>query len=373
MKKDKKDYYKILDVGKEATKEEIKKAYRKKAIQYHPDKNKDPDATEKFKEINEAYEVLSDEDKKAHYDRFGTADMGSAGFRDPRDIFSHFSQFDMSEDDDSDFINHIFGGMGGRNNVKEVRFAQKTINPDIKIACNIHVKDAIKGGDIEIKIQREIACDECKTVGVGKISDTCKICNGEGVRTARVNGNMFIRQKCSACQGTGKDIEPCKICNGAGYLRNDEKISIKIPNGILNGTILRLKDKGHVTYNNDNKITGSAFVIVQYPEKEDNVNILNGDIYINISVPIVLSLSNEKIKVNILGVKKINIELNKDNKSGHVYVIDGGGVNESKKAYIKVFLDLPKKDINEEEKIKLINILKEIYGDSPTTFKPIAV
>jgi len=377
MKKGKKDYYSDLKVDKSATAEEIKKAYRRMALKYHPDKNKDPDATEKFKEINEAYEVLSDAEKRSYYDQYGSANMGNSGFRDPRDMFSHFSHMNMNDDDmDDDFRNFIrnslFGSMH-QNQRREIRFSAKTINPDIKIACNIHMKDAIKGGDIEITIERNIACEKCKTVGVGKILDVCNVCNGEGFRSQQVNGNMFIRQNCPSCQGVGKKVEPCAECQGSGYSQVREKLSVKIPKGILNGAVLRIKDKGHITYNNNNRIIGSVYFVIQYPEKEDNVCTIDGNLHTSVFVPIDLVLLNSEITINIFDVKKINIKLDKKNESGHEYIIDDSGISENKKAFIKVFFSLPKKDINEEEKNKLINTLREIYGDSATTFDPSTV
>lgn len=371
-KNEKKDYYNILETTKEASKEEIKKSYRRMALKYHPDTSKEPNATEKFKEINEAYEVLSDDSKRSQYDQYGTVNMGASGFRDPRDIFSNFG----GGSDDDEFQNfvreHLFGQRGSSQK-REPRFSQRPINPDIKIGCNIHIKDAIKGGDIELAIKRNIACDKCKTVGVENFSETCPICKGEGSKTGMVNGNMFIRQTCNACQGTGRKIVPCPSCKGEGYSQVEENLSIKIPNGVLNGATLRCKDKGHVIYNNNDKIIGSVYIVVNYPEIEDNVNVMDGDIYANITIPIDLALTNDKIKVNILGVKKLELELNPRTHSGHEYIVDGGGINSNKNAYIKVFFDLPKKDITEEQRNQLISLLKEIYGESPVNFKPLRI
>ena len=213
MNKENKDYYATLGIEKTATQEQIKKAYRKKALEYHPDKNHSSEAEDKFKEINEAYEVLSDNEKKSHYDQFGSVNMNNSGFRDPREVFYNFSKF-FNDDDDDDEMQSLFSRMMSNPFVGNIfsnssRTRQKTINPDLKTVCNISLKDAIKGTEIKIDVSRSIACDICKTTGVdisrGKETEICPVCNGQGVRVGKLGGNVIVQQTCGSCGCYCKD------------------------------------------------------------------------------------------------------------------------------------------------------------------------
>jgi len=368
MKKDK-NYYSVLEVEKTATPEQIKKAYREKALKFHPDVNKDKAAEETFKEINEAYEILSDEDKRHMYDNGGRNFNGmgqGGGFNNPRDIFEQFRN--MGGVNINDFMGGF--GMGDDNQERQVKFSQKPIQPDIRILCNISLKDAIKGGSIDLTIKRNIACDSCKTVGVEGVGDKCKHCGGHGWLAHQVNGNMMVRQTCPHCQGVGKEVNRCKTCNGNGYNSTEEQISVTIPKGVLDNTLLRIKEKGNVTYHGDNKINGNLFLVIKYPQIEDGITIDKGDLHITTKIPINTVLSGEKVKISILGVKKVSVKLDPSNLSGHVYEIKDCGIDEKSKTFVKVFFDLPKKDISEENQKKLVSLMGEIYGEPITSFKP---
>jgi molecular chaperone DnaJ len=364
MNKSQKDYYESLGVDKNASEEDIKKAYRKLALEYHPDRNKEKEAEEKFREVTEAYEVLSDKEKRAHYDQFGVADMGKQGFRDPRDVFVNFRE--------------IFGNMGGfggfsnMGNMGEGAIRQKTINHDIRAVCNIPLKDVIKGTKVIMELNRAIACESCKTTGfdTSKEVKSCGVCGGKGMRIGRMNGNMIFQQTCSACSGMGKEYIPCDKCNGDGYESIKETISINVPKGIPPMTTLRLKSKGNVTYRGDYKIEGALYVVVDYPSTEGGISLNNGELYLTIKVPFNKMLLEEKIKVNVLNTKKISLTLDSTKPSGHQYEIKDGGIIEGKSAFVKVFADLPTNKISDEDKQKLVTLIKEIYGESSTTFKP---
>jgi molecular chaperone DnaJ len=372
-----KDYYAILGVNKKATQDEIKKAYRSMAIKYHPDKNHDKNTQEKkeleekFKNINEAYEVLSDEHKRKRYDS-GGMEIDENYFHDPRSIFEEMAS--------------AFGGFGGFGNFggfnpfgqirqdqpREVRFSEKTINPDISLLVSLPLKDVFTGGQIEVSLNRKIACEKCKTCGVGEVGEKCKQCDGSGYSVHR-NGNMMIRQTCPSCSGVGKSVSPCSECGGYGYKEVKETISVEIPQGIPNHTKLRLKDRGHVTYHNNHKINGSAYLILEYPLSDEGMRVDDGNVYISIKVPFYLMLSGAKIKVNIFGSKKIVVDLDPTKPSGYEYVLEGMGLVKDKASFVKVFADIPAKDISVENLKKLTDLTREIYGKTETTFKPSAI
>jgi len=363
-----KDYYKILGVEKTSSQDEIKKAYRKLALKYHPDKNKEAEAEEKFKEINEAYEVLSDEKKKSYYDQYGTVESRGSNFHSAKDVFDRFRYTHFQGASMEDFLREM--DEDDDSKPREIRFQQKIINHDIRIKCNISMKDVIKGGSIGAEIKRNIACDTCKTTGVGKISEKCPHCDGKGGTTGQIGDNMFFKQTCPACQGTGKQIEPCPDCLGRGYKEQKDAINIKIPKGISNMSMLRIKDMGNVTYHGENKIDGNLYVVISFPQEENGIKIINGEIYATVTIPINTILSSSKVKINVLGVKKLNLELDPTKPSGYQYELPKCGADESKAAFVKVFQELPKNNISEEDRKKMVSLMKEIYGEPTTIFKP---
>lgn len=367
-KKAHKDYYATLGVDKNSTADDIKKAYRQLAMKFHPDRNKTKDAEDKFKEINEAYEVLSDKDKRSHYDQFGVADMGQQGFRDPREVFVNFRDFFGV---DNDLEEMMYSQMrGGGQSIR-----QRPINHDIRAVCNIPLKEAIKGTEVVIELNRAIACDTCLTTGfdTSKEVAVCDVCGGKGVRIGKMNGNMIIQQTCGACGGGGKKLQPCPKCDGNGYSNAKEKLSIKIPKGIPPMTALRLKGKGNVTYRGNYKVEGTLFVVVDYPQEEDGIALRNGELYATIKVPFNQMMSGDKIKVNFFNVKKMSFNLDPEKPSGYQYEIKDGGIADGKSAFIKVFADFPPNKISEDDRQKLIKIMREIYGETSTTFKPEAL
>lgn len=242
----KKDYYEILGIPRNATEEEIKKAYRKLAIKYHPDKNPgDKTAEEKFKEINEAYEVLSDKEKRARYDQFGHAGVGSSAASDGGfygsgginmdDIFSHFED--------------IFGGSFGFGGTG-ARSTRTRRGGDVKIQIKLTLEEIATGVTKKIKIKKQVSCDACGGTGAknGRMS-TCPTCKGSGVITKvqqTILGTMQTRSTCPTCAGTGRVLEEkCNKCNGIGTIWGEEIISFNIPAGVEDGMELSLRGKGH--------------------------------------------------------------------------------------------------------------------------------
>ena len=242
----KRDYYEILEISRSATEVEIKKAYRQKALKYHPDKNPDdPEAEVKFKEAAEAYEVLSNPDKRQRYDQFGHEGLrGSGGFggagMSMDDIFSQFG--DIFE---NAFGFGGFGGGGGRTR----RRVNKGTNLRVKVKLNL--QEIANGVEKKIKVNKYVSCDECNGTGAhkGGSFSTCSTCNGSGQVTQVTNtflGQMRTTSACPTCGGEGQTIsEKCHKCHGNGIMRDDEVIKVKIPAGVADGMQLSLSGKGN--------------------------------------------------------------------------------------------------------------------------------
>ncbi|MGF3522162.1 MAG: molecular chaperone DnaJ [Candidatus Bathyarchaeia archaeon] len=260
---EKRDYYEILGVPRDATKEQIKDSYRKLAMQYHPDRNKSPEAEEKFKEISEAYAVLSDDQKRQQYDM-----LGHAGF-DQRyseeDIFRGADFNTIFRDlgfDFGDIFSHFFGGgFGGRT------FNQRSNRgQDLLYELNITLEDAARGAEKEIEVPRSEKCDACGGSGAapGTQPRVCSRCNGQGqVQNMRRSPfGMFVQvTPCPDCNGKGKIIDTfCKNCRGSGIVKKRRKITIKIPPGIDEGYQLRLRGEGEAAPNNGE--AGDLYVLV---------------------------------------------------------------------------------------------------------------
>jgi molecular chaperone DnaJ len=271
---EKRDYYEVLGVDKNASADEIKKAYRKKAIQYHPDKNPgDKAAEEKFKEAAEAYEVLSDPQKRQRYDQFGHAGMGGAGGfsgggMSMEDIFSHFGDifggagFDLGD---------LFGG-GGRSRGPRVRRGS-----DMRVKVRLTLEEIATGCEKKIKVRKLVQCKSCNGTGSedGR-TETCPTCKGTG-RTVRqqrgIFGMMQVQAECETCHGEGQIIKnKCPKCNGEGVIRDEEIITINIPAGVAAGMQLTMQGKGNAAPHGG--IAGDLLVLI---EEEQHKNFIRQD------------------------------------------------------------------------------------------------
>jgi molecular chaperone DnaJ len=238
------DYYEVLQVERTANDAELKAAYRKLAMQYHPDRNpNNPDAEEKFKACSEAYQVLSDPDKRAAYDRFGHAGVGGAG--NPFAGGSPFGQGGFAQGDLGDIFGDLFGemfNMGGRGQ----RASRAQRGRDLKFDLRIEFEEAVFGVEREITIRRAEACEDCKGTGSegGKQPETCQQCGGRGqIRTQQ--GFFSVARTCPVCSGTGSVIRnPCKSCRGDGRVPREHKIAVKVPAGVENETRIRYGGEG---------------------------------------------------------------------------------------------------------------------------------
>ncbi len=258
------DYYEVLSVPKSASKDDIKNAYRKLALQYHPDRNKSPDAEEKFKEISEAYAVLSDDEKRAQYDQFGHAGIDSRYSHD--DIFRGVDFGEIFRDMGIGFgfggfesIFDRFFGTGGRQRVSRGR--------DLRYDATITLKEAYSGIRREIEVPRTESCETCGGTGArpGTRPKRCPKCGGAGqVQHVQEAGfARFVRvEPCNTCGGRGTTVDdPCSTCKGTGHVRRTRKITIRIPSGIESGSHLRLRGEGEA--GDYGEPSGDLYVVVQ--------------------------------------------------------------------------------------------------------------
>lgn len=282
---EKRDYYEVLGVSKNATADEIKKAYRKKAIQYHPDKNPgDKEAEEKFKEAAEAYDVLSDADKRAKYDQFGHS-MGPQGFgggggyggysgggMSMEDIFAHFGDI---------FGGAFGGGFGGATGGQQRKHVSK--GTDLRITVKVTLKDILNGVDKKLKIPRLVACSHCHGTGAkdGTAFKTCPRCHGTGYVTTvqqTFMGPMQSQTVCPECNGEGKVItEQCSYCHGTGVEKKEEIVSFHIPAGVEDGMVLTMRGQGNAPRNGG--VNGDLLIKIQEEADPDLIRDGNDLIY----------------------------------------------------------------------------------------------
>jgi molecular chaperone DnaJ len=271
----KRDYYEILGVDKGASADDIKKAYRKMAIKYHPDKNPDdPTAEDKFKEAAEAYDVLSDVNKKARYDQYGHAGLGGAaggggygaGGPSMEDIFSQFGDIFSEDSPFGSFFNRGQGGGGGQR--QRVRRGS-----DLRIKLKLNLQEVANGSEKKIKVKRHVTCTICAGNGSknGTAVQTCTTCNGSGQTRKVVNtmlGQMVSTSTCQTCNGEGKIVtDRCETCFGEGRILEEDVIPIKIPAGVAEGIQLSVSGKGNVPPRGG--VAGDLLIVVEEEEDAD--------------------------------------------------------------------------------------------------------
>lgn len=351
MKKPDKDYYELLGVDREASDDAIKKAYRQNALKHHPDRNQgNKESEEMFKAISEAYEVLSNPEKRRQYDMTGSADFDGIHF-DPWGVFGNV-------------VNNASFVFNGDN-----LFASR-INPDNRVVYRASLEDIIIGKKVEVRFYRYIACEKCHGKKYEEKKGKCSECNGTGRQNRAVGSNMVFSTGCPRCSSTGKNIITCSKCNGAGHHRVEEKVLVTIPPGVNPMSILRLQGKGNEVFINGQKVIGDTYVVIDYPRQQRGVLLENGNIHTLIRVPFDSVLNENKIKVNILGCKEIEFKLDSTKKSGYQYKVESGGISNNNSAYVKVFIDFPKNKISDDNRRKLVELMREIYGEPDTRFKP---
>jgi len=318
----KRDYYEVLGVGKGASKEEIKEAYRKLALQYHPDRNKAPDAEERFKEISEAYAILSDDVKRQQYDQFGHG--GIEGKYSEEEIFRGVDFGDIFRDFGFGFgVEDIFERFFGRG----TRPRRPSKGEDIRYDLEIGLQEAIKGSENEISIQRLEACEECRGTGVrpGTEPKVCNRCKGTG-QIQHVQSSLlgqFIQiEVCDVCGGRGRNFTPCRNCGGSGRMRRNRKIMVKIPAGVDEGIGLRLPREGE--QGPQGSPPGDLYVVVHLRTHE-YIERRGDDLYIRIPISLAQASLGAEIEVPTLKGNE-NQRIPPGTQTGTIFRFRGKGV-----------------------------------------------
>ena len=325
---EKRDYYEVLEVPKTATAEEIKKAYRKKAIQYHPDKNPgDKEAEEKFKEAAEAYEVLSDPQKRARYDQYGFAGMGGAGGfsgggMSMEDIFTHFGDIFQGAGFDLGDIGEMFMGGGGRSRGPRVHRGS-----DMRVKVRLTLEEIAAGCEKKIKVRKLVQCKDCHGTGSADgNTETCPTCKGSGrvIRQQRgIFGMMQVQSECETCGGEGRVIKnKCPKCGGQGVLRDEEIITITIPAGVAGGMQLTVPGKGNAAPHGG--VNGDLLVLIEEEEHKDFVR-QESDLIYNLLLDMPTAVLGGQVQIPTL-TGDVKITITPGTQPGKVLRMRGKGL-----------------------------------------------
>jgi molecular chaperone DnaJ len=320
----KRDYYEILGVGRNASADEIKKAYRQLAIKYHPDKNpNDPKAEDKFKEAAEAYDVLSTPEKKARYDQFGHQGMGggggfSGGGMNMEDIFSQFGDVFGG----GGFEGFFGGGRGGRSGVRQ--------GSNLRIKLKLTLEEAAQGVEKKIKVKRNVGCKSCNGTGAknGSALQSCSNCNGSGqVRrvTNTILGQMMSTSTCPVCHGEGKIVkEKCGTCHGEGVTPEEEVITIKVPAGVADGMQLSMSGKGNMPPRGG--MAGDLIILIE-EEEHSNLKREGNNIVYDLHVNFVDAALGTSVEVPTIG-GNVKIKIDPGTQSGKILRLKDKGIKD---------------------------------------------
>lgn len=358
----KKDYYEVLGLKKGASEQDIKRAYKRLASKHHPDKNQgSKEAEEKFKEIQEAYEVLGDSEKRAMYDQYGHQAFEQGGFGGAGGGFGGFGGggFGGFEDIFSEMFGGGFGGGGGRR--------QRVVRgDDLRYDIEITLEEAVKGVKKDIRIQTLAECDTCHGSGAEKGSkvETCPHCHGSG-RIRRQQGFFVTEAACPHCHGTGKKIEkPCHTCHGDGRVHKTKNLSVTIPAGVDTGNQLRLSGEGAAGENG--APAGDLYVVIHVREHEiferDGSNL-----YCEVPISFTMAALGGEIEVPTLD-GKLKLKIPAETQTGKLFRVRGKGVVSARGGYAgdlicRVVIETPV-SLNEEQKALLRQLEESLEGKS---------
>lgn len=361
----KRDYYEVLNISRSASQDEVKKAYRKLAMQYHPDKNPgDKQAEEKFKEVSEAYEILKDPQKRQQYDRFG-----NTGMRGGFEGFGGGFEFDLSDALRTFMSEGFFGDFFGTSRQRRSR-SYKQPGADLKINLKLTLEEIAVGIEKKIKLKKYVRCDDCGGTGASKGSSpvTCQYCKGSGeIRNVSrsIFGQFVNITTCSQCQGEGVVIgNPCSQCGGQGRVKGENTVTVKIPPGVSTGNYLTLSGEGHVGPKNGP--AGDAIVLIEeaeHPLFERHGDDILYDLYASFSQ---VSLGDQVEIPTLNGKAKLHIA--PGTQSGKILRMKGKGIphlNSNRRGdhLVRILVWTPTK-LSEKER-RLVQQLAECEGMIP--------
>lgn len=371
---EKKDYYKILGVDKKATDEELKSAYRKLAKQYHPDINKEKGADERFKQINEAYAVLSDKQKRSNYDQFGTAEGFSGGFGGSS-AGAGFGGFDFGGFGGFEDLGDIFSGMFGGSSRTSKSMRNSVDGEDIVARINLSFKESALGVKKNLQVTRNVVCDACIGKGAVKDSDIdiCSMCHGSGQVRETTNtlfGRMMSTRTCGVCNGTGKVIKnPCKTCGGSGFRRVSESIELDIPAGIDNEQSIQYKGMGNAGKNGGQN--GDLIIVV-------NVGVhpllkrKEFDLYLDLNVPYITCLLGGSVDIPLIN-GSMRLIIPAGTQSGTVFRQKGKGIKYLKRMgsgdlIITIIPEFPK-NISKDDRKTMESLIENVSSKDYEKYK----
>jgi len=364
-----KDYYKTLGVEKNASDEDIKRAFRKLAKKYHPDVNKEEGAQEKFKEIGEAYSVLSDPNKRRQYDQFGSAAFDGSAQGGFGGFGGGFSGFGFDDFDLGDIFEQFMGG--GSFSGRRGRTKRQTKGEDSLVRINLTFEEAVYGTEKEFTINIKDNCEACNGQG-GHNSKTCSTCNGTGrVREQQrtILGVFQTETTCSSCGGSGTTFEnTCNKCNGKGLTTKKKTLKVRVPRGVDNGDQLRMSGKASVGLNGGPR----GDVYIEFNIKEHPIYQRDGsDIYVKVPLTITEAILGCKKEINTIQ-GKVKLEVEPGTQNGDKVKLRGKGIDDEKlgkkgDTYVIYNVIIPTK-LDKDQK-KLIKYLSETKLDKEEVFK----
>lgn len=349
----KKDYYELLGVPRNATQEDIKRAYRKLARKYHPDFNKDPSAQERFKEINEAYQVLSDPEKRKLYDQYGHAAFtAQAGEGFSQDVFTT---------NIGDIFEEVFRGFGFEDIFQRATRERRRVyrrpakGEDVYYTVDVSLEEAYRGTTTKVSYSREVLCDFCHGSGFdsSKKERVCPTCGGKGEVYQR-QFFITISQTCPTCGGEGLIREPCPKCYGRGSTSTKEELTIRIPAGVDNGSKILFEGKGHAGKNGGPY--GDLYVVVRI--KPHRVFERKGDnLYTDVNIKLTEAVLGAEVEVPTLSGDKVSVKVPPGTKHGDVIRVEGKGMPKLRgkgmgDLFVRVHIDVPK-----------VGFMDKVFGD----------